>query len=90
LVVTAIFPVAAPVGTSAVTSVSEITVKVADFPSNVTFVVCFRPVPLRFPIMELHSAVEIHGFGHIGYELDRLFKLRSWYLLYLLPSLSLR
>jgi len=46
LVVTAIFPVAAPVGTSAVTSVSEITVKVADFPSNVTFVVCFRRVPV--------------------------------------------
>ena len=45
-VVTAIFPVAAPVGTSAVTCVSEFTVKVADFPSNVTFVVCFRPVPV--------------------------------------------
>jgi hypothetical protein len=46
LVVTAILPVTAPVGTSAVTSVSLITVKVADFPSNVTFVVCFRPVPV--------------------------------------------
>jgi len=46
LVVTAIFPVFAPVGTSAVTSVSEITVKVADFPSNVTFVACCRPVPV--------------------------------------------
>lgn len=46
LVVTAVFPVAAPVGKSAVTSVSELTVRVADFPSNVTFVVCFRPVPL--------------------------------------------
>src|SRR5580692_3630412 len=45
-VVTTILPVVAPVGTSALTSVSEITVKVADFPSNVTFVVCFRPVPL--------------------------------------------
>jgi hypothetical protein len=46
LVVTAILPVATPAGTSAVTSVSEITVKVADLLSNVTFVVCFRPVPL--------------------------------------------
>jgi hypothetical protein len=45
-VITTILPVAAPVGTSAVTSVSFITVKVADFPSNVTLVVWSRPVPV--------------------------------------------
>ena len=46
LVVIAIFPVSAPDGTSAVTSESEVAVKLADLPSNVTFVACFRPEPL--------------------------------------------
>jgi hypothetical protein len=46
LVVTTIFPVAAPVGTVAVTSVSELTVKLADFPSKVTLVDCTSPVPI--------------------------------------------
>ena len=47
LVVIAIFPVVAPVGTSARTCVSESTVKEgAGFPLNVTFVVCSRPVPV--------------------------------------------
>jgi hypothetical protein len=45
-VVTMIFPVLAPVGTVAVTSVSETTVKVADFPLKVTFVVWSSPVPV--------------------------------------------
>ncbi len=45
-VVTLIFPVVAPVGTVAVTSISETAVKLADFPLNVTFVACIRPVPL--------------------------------------------
>ena len=39
LVVTLIFPVVAPVGTVAVISMSETSVKLADFPLNVTFVV---------------------------------------------------
>ena len=46
LVVTLIFPVVAPVGTVAVTSVSETTVKLADFPLNATLMVCTSPVPL--------------------------------------------
>ena len=46
LVVTMIFPVVAPVGTVAVTWVSEFTVKLADVPLNVTFVVCVSPVPV--------------------------------------------
>jgi len=44
-VVTVIFPVFAPVGTTAVTCVSELTVKSAAFtPSNFTIVVCVNPV----------------------------------------------
>ena len=39
-------PVVAPVGTVAVTSVSETTVKLADVPLNVTLVVCISPVPV--------------------------------------------
>jgi len=46
LVVTLIFPVVAPVGTVAVTSMSDTAVKLADLPLNVTFVACIRPVPL--------------------------------------------
>ena len=46
-VVMAIFPVFAPVGTVAVTSVSEFTVKlIADTPPKVTFVVCVRLTPV--------------------------------------------
>lgn len=46
-VVTVILPVSAPVGTSALTWVSFTTkVNVADFPSNVTLVVCSKPVPV--------------------------------------------
>lgn len=47
LVVMTIFPVTAPVGTFAVTWVSEFTVTVvAATPPNVTFVVCVSPVPV--------------------------------------------
>ncbi len=46
LVVTAIFPVVAPVGTVAVICVSEFTVKVADFPLKVTLVAWVKPVPV--------------------------------------------
>ena len=46
LVVTLIFPVVAPVGTVAVISMSETTVKLADFPLKVIFVACVSPVPL--------------------------------------------
>src|SRR5580700_10605867 len=46
-VVIAIFPVIAPVGTSAVTSVSEFTVTVvAVTPPNVTLDVCVSPLPV--------------------------------------------
>ena len=45
-VVTVIFPVLAPLGTVAVTLLSELTVNVAAFTPRVTFVVCVRPVPL--------------------------------------------
>jgi hypothetical protein len=46
-VVIAIFPVTAPLGTTAVTFVSENTVKpVAFTPPNVTFVVCLRLTPV--------------------------------------------
>ena len=46
-VVIAIFPVAAPVGTVAVTCVAELTLKVvAATPPNVTLVACVSPVPL--------------------------------------------
>jgi hypothetical protein len=46
-VVIAIFPVTAPVGTVAVTCVSEFTVKVvAATPPKVTFVVWISPVPV--------------------------------------------
>jgi len=46
-VVTVIYPVAAPAGTSAVTAVSEFTVIVIAFTlPNFTLVVCFRPVPV--------------------------------------------
>ena len=45
-VVTAIFPVVAPVGTVAVTCVSEITVNVAEILLKVTLLVCIRPVPV--------------------------------------------
>jgi hypothetical protein len=41
-----IFPVLAPVGTVALTLLSEFTVNVAAFtPPKLTFVVCVRPVP---------------------------------------------
>jgi hypothetical protein len=46
LVVTPILPDVAPVGTLVVTSISETTVKLADFPLNDTFVVWVSPVPL--------------------------------------------
>ena len=46
LVVTAILPVVAPVGTVAVIFESEFTVNEADTLLNVTFVACVRPVPL--------------------------------------------
>ena len=42
----AIFPVTAPVGTVAVTWVSEWTVNVASFPSNVTLVGCVKLTPV--------------------------------------------
>ena len=45
-VVTVIFPVLAPLGTVAVTLLSEMTVNVAAFTPKTTFVVCVRPVPL--------------------------------------------
>jgi hypothetical protein len=46
-VVTVIFPVLAPLGTVALTLLSELTVKVVALtPPKVTFVVCVRPVPL--------------------------------------------
>lgn len=45
LVVTAILPVVAPLGTVAVIRVSELTVKLADVPLKVTLVVCVRAVP---------------------------------------------
>ena len=46
-VVTVTFPVLAPLGTVAVTLLSEMTVTVVAFtPPKVTFVVCVRPVPL--------------------------------------------
>ena len=46
-VVTTIFPVLAPLGTVAVTLLSELTVNmVAATPPKVTFVVCVSPVPL--------------------------------------------
>ena len=46
-VVTVIFPVLAPLGTVAVTLLSELTMNVVAFtPPKVTFVVCVRPVPL--------------------------------------------
>ena len=45
-VVTTIFPVVAPVGTVAVTCVSESTVIAAGLPLNVTLVACIRPVPV--------------------------------------------
>lgn len=45
-VVTAILPVVAAVGTVPVICVSELTVKLADSPWNVTFVVCVNPVPV--------------------------------------------
>ncbi len=46
-VVTVIFPVLAPVGTVAVTLLSEMMGKVVAFtPPKVTIVVCVRPVPL--------------------------------------------
>jgi len=51
-VVTAIFPVVAPVGTVAVISVSEITEGLTDFRlKNVTFVACSRPVPLMVTVV---------------------------------------
>jgi hypothetical protein len=44
--VTVIFPVLAPVGTVALTLLSEFTVNVAAFtPPKLTYVVCVRPVP---------------------------------------------
>lgn len=46
LVVTAILPEVAPVGTVAVIFESELTVNVALTLLNVTFVVCAKPVPL--------------------------------------------
>ena len=45
-VVTAIFPVTAPVGTVAVICVSEFTVKVVATPPNVTFVACVTLTPV--------------------------------------------
>jgi hypothetical protein len=45
-VVITIFPVTAPVGTIAVTWLSEFTVKVAFTPPKVTFDVCFRLTPV--------------------------------------------
>jgi hypothetical protein len=45
-VVMAILPVSAPLGTIAVTRVSEFTVKVAFTPWKVTFVVCLRLTPV--------------------------------------------
>src|ERR1700730_14556079 len=46
-VVTVISPVLAPLGTVAVTLLSELTMNVVAFtPPKVTFVVCVRPVPL--------------------------------------------
>ena len=41
-VVIPIFPVTAPVGTVAVTWMSDLTVNAADFPPKVTFVACVR------------------------------------------------
>ena len=46
LVVTTIVPVFAPVGTVAVTCVSEFGVNAAATPPNVTFVAWSRPVPV--------------------------------------------
>ena len=46
LVLTAIFPVLAPLGTVAVICESEFTVKVAATPPKVTLVVCLRPLPV--------------------------------------------
>ena len=46
LVVIAILPVVAPVGTVAVICVSEFTTNVADVPLKVTFVACVNPVPV--------------------------------------------
>ena len=45
-VVIPILPVLAPVGTAAVTCVSEFTVKVAFTPPKVTFVALMSPVPV--------------------------------------------
>lgn len=46
LVVTAILPVVAPVGTVAVICVSEFTTNVAEIPLKVTFVAWVNPVPV--------------------------------------------
>ncbi len=46
MVVTAIFPVIAPVGTVAVICVSEFTVKVAEVPLKVTLLAWVSPVPV--------------------------------------------
>lgn len=46
LVVTAILPLVAPVGTVAVICMSEFTVKAAEVPLNVTLVACVSPVPV--------------------------------------------
>ncbi|HEV2732065.1 MAG TPA: hypothetical protein VGV15_18685, partial [Terriglobales bacterium] len=45
VVVIAIFPVTAPPGTVALTCVAELTTKLAVTSPNVTFVVCFKPLP---------------------------------------------
>lgn len=70
-VVMAIFPVIAPVGTVAVTCVSESTVKLAATSSNVTPVVCVRLTPVIWTSVPTRICKTANGPGNhaVNYRL---------------------